>query len=217
VDNRRRAAAGSRTVADVRWDRFFEDLEDQLDSEWEAERAALDSEAERLRLARMPLIQRLRALTADPAPTLSLALADGTTLSGRATAVGADWIGMALAETRAGAAVLPVDALAGIGMPQSDILRSARADAAAPPAGLAERMTLGFVLRGLARRRIPVTVHLRTGRTIAGTIDRALADHLDLAVHDPGQPRRADAVTAVRMIPFPALAWVRLESPLALV
>ena len=34
----------------VRWDRFFEDLEDQLDSEWEAERAALDTEAERLRL-----------------------------------------------------------------------------------------------------------------------------------------------------------------------
>ncbi len=25
----------------MRWDRFFEDLEDQLDSEWEAERAAL--------------------------------------------------------------------------------------------------------------------------------------------------------------------------------
>jgi len=124
---------------------------------------------------------------------------------------------VALGQIQFGPAVLPVDALAGIGMPQSDILRSARADAAAPPAGLAERMTLGFVLRGLARRRIPVTVHLRTGRTIPGTIDRALADHLDLAVHDPGQPRRADAVTAVRMIPFPALAWVRLESPLALV
>jgi hypothetical protein len=201
----------------VRWDRFFEDLEDQLDSEWEAERAALDSEAERLRLSRMPLIQRLRALTADPAPTLSLALADGATLSGRATAVGADWIGVALAETRAGAAVLPVDALVGIGMPHADILRSARADAAVPPVRLGERMTLGFVLRDLARRRIPVTVHLRTGRTIAGTVDRALADHLDLAVHDPGQPRRADAVTAMRIVPLPALAWVRLESPLALV
>ena len=32
----------------MRWDRFFEDLEDQLDSEWEAERAALDTESERL-------------------------------------------------------------------------------------------------------------------------------------------------------------------------
>ena len=41
----------------MRWDRFFEDLEDQLDSEWEAERAALDTEAEKT------LYERLKALT----------------------------------------------------------------------------------------------------------------------------------------------------------
>ena len=46
----------------MRWDRFFEDLEDQLDSEWEAERAALDTEAERLRLSRVALRERLVAL-----------------------------------------------------------------------------------------------------------------------------------------------------------
>ena len=39
----------------MRWDRFFDDLEGQLASEWEAERAVLDSESERLRVARMTL------------------------------------------------------------------------------------------------------------------------------------------------------------------
>ena len=47
----------------MRWDRFFDDLEGQLASEWEAERAALDTEAERLRLSRVALRERLRWLT----------------------------------------------------------------------------------------------------------------------------------------------------------
>ncbi len=46
----------------MRWERFFDDLEDQLASEWEAERAALDSEAERLRLAHVALRERIAAL-----------------------------------------------------------------------------------------------------------------------------------------------------------
>jgi len=195
----------------VRWDRFFEDLEDQLDSEWEAERAALESEAERLRLSRLSLAQRLRALTASEAGTVAVDLVDGSAVPGRVTGVGADWLALALAETRAGAAIVPLEAVAGIGMASADLLRTARADPV-PPVRLSERMTLGFVLRDLARRRVPVTVHGRSGRAAAGTIDRALADHLDLALHDPGQPRRAPAVTAFRLIPFSAIAWIRLES-----
>jgi hypothetical protein len=214
VDNSEPVSARSRTVADVRWDRFFEDLEDQLDSEWEAARAALESEAERLRLSRMPLIDRLRALAAAGTGVLSLELADGATLSGRVSGVGTDWLGLTLAETRAGAAILPMAAVEAIGMTPADMLSSARADPV--PAGrLSERMTLGFVLRDLARRRVPVTMHLRGGPALAGTIDRALADHLDLALHDPGQPRRSAAVSAMRLVPFAALAWIRLESPAA--
>ncbi|WP_029146323.1 hypothetical protein [Microbacterium luticocti] len=196
----------------MRWDRFFEDLEDQLDSEWEAERAALDSEAERLRLSRLPLTERLRGLCGPDAPVISLELAGDAVLTGRVTAVGADWVGVALAETRAGAALLPVDAITGLGIAEADLLRSARADAGGHR-GLSERMTLGFVLRDLTRRRVPVTLHLRTARALTGTIDRALADHLDLALHEPDTPRRSAAVTGMRIVPFAALAWVRLESP----
>ena len=70
-------------------------------------------------------------------------------------------------------------------------------------------MTLGFVLRDLARRRIPVHVTGCAGDDLHGTIDRAAADHLDLALHDPGEPRLAGAVRGFRMIPFSSLVAVR--------
>ena len=72
-------------------------------------------------------------------------------------------------------------------------------------------MTFGFVLRDLVRRRVGVAVHLTTGRALTGTIDRAGADHLDLALHDAGAPRRADALAGHRILPFGAVAWLRVD------
>ncbi|MDL5352620.1 hypothetical protein [Microbacterium sp. zg-YB36] len=197
----------------MRWDRLFEDLEDQLASEWEAERAALDTEAERLRVSRLPLRERLRALLGTDA-AVSVELIDGTGGAGRVSAVGADWFALTLATRRGGALLVPFTGAATIGMPHAELLRTARAEAAA--ARLADRMTLGFVLRDLSRRRIPVTAGLAGGRMLSGTIDRAGADHVDLALHDHDQPRRADAVSGHRMVPMSSLLWVRLESAAAL-
>jgi hypothetical protein len=73
-------------------------------------------------------------------------------------------------------------------------------------------MTFGFVVRDLVRRRVAVSVHLTQGRMLTGTVDRAGADHLDLALHDPGSPRRAGEVTGYRIVPFSAVAWIRLDS-----
>lgn len=194
----------------MRWDRFFEDLEDQLSSEWEAERAALDTEAERLRLSRVTLRERLSALAhrerATPAP--SFELVDGTIAVGEVTGVGADW---AVIEQpgRAGGLLVPLTAICTIGMPHPDLLRSARPTAAA---GITDRMTFGFVLRDLVRRRVPVSVQLARGRVLTGTIDRAGADHFDLALHDAGTPRRADGLLGHRVVPFGAVASVRIES-----
>ena len=89
-----------------------------------------------------------------------------------------------------------------IGMPHADLLRSARP--APPRSPLADRLTFGFVLRDLVRRRAGVAVHLASGRLLTGTIDRAGADHLDLALHEPGAPRRSDAVAGYRLVPFAA-------------
>ena len=47
---------------------------------------------------------------------------------------------------------------------------------------------------------------------LAGTIDRAGADHLDIALHEPGTPRRASEVSGHRVVPFGAVAWIRLDS-----
>lgn len=202
----------SPSVCGVQWDRFFEDLEDQLDSEWEAERAALDTEAERLRLARLSLRDRLFAHLGDHAEGVpSIEIVDGTVLTGRVTAVGSDWLALVGDTRRSDGVVVPLTAIAAIGMVQSDLLRSARGDR--PASRLAERMTFGFVLRDLVRKRTPVTVSLAGGRTLSGTIDRAGEDHLDLALHEVGSPRRGELVTGFRMIAYPAVLSLRLDAP----
>jgi len=196
----------------VRWDRFFDDLEDQLASEWEAERAALDTEAERLRLSRVQLSERLTLLAArdGASPTVaSFDLADGATVRASVTGVGADWVALALADGPGGAVVVPFASIGAVGLPHADLLRTARP--APPRSPLADRLTFGFVLRDLVRRRAGVAVHLVSGRVLTGTIDRAGADHLDLAVHDQGAPRRADAVSGYRLVPFAAVAWIRAD------
>lgn len=197
----------------MRWDRFFDDLEDQLASEWEAERAALDTEAERLRLSRVALRDRLGQLvdrdrtTATP----SFEFSDGTVLLAEVTGVGADWVALESQQARGGGVLVPFASLVCIGMPHPDLLLTARPSPAR--SSLADRLTLGFVLRDLVRRRASVAVRLASGRHLTGTIDRAGADHLDLALHEPGSPRRADAVTGHRIVPFSAVAWIRVEGP----
>lgn len=195
----------------MRWDRFFDDLEDQLASEWEAERAALDTEAERLRLSRVALRDRL-GLLADrdrAAPAPSFEFSDGTVLVAEVTGVGVDWVALEPAAGRASGVLAPFASLVCIGMPHPDMLRTARP--APPRSSLSDRLTLGFVLRDLVRRRAAVAVHLAASRVLTGTIDRAGADHLDLAIHEPGSPRRADAVTGHRIVPFAAISWIRVE------
>lgn len=197
----------------MRWDRFFEDLEDQLSSEWEAERAALDTEAERLRLSRVTLRERLVALAGTGDQTLDVG--DDAVLRGRIAVVGADWVALQAEASSTGALIVPLAAIRLVGATHADLLRSARPPAPAVPAALSDRMTLGFVLRDAARRRVPVELRLVGGRTLSGTIDRAGADHLDLALHPAGTARRASEVSGHRMIPFAALACVRLDSAAA--
>ncbi|MFE1645612.1 hypothetical protein [Microbacterium sp. P01] len=198
----------------MQWDRFFEDLEDQLASEWEAERAALDTEAERLRLSRVTLRERLHALIGrdgsnGTAPTFEFV--DGSTISAEVSGLGVDWVALQNAG-RGRSLIVPLGAVCAIAMAHADVLRSARPAPAAAPSALADRMTFGFVLRDLVRRRVCVSVQLANNRLLTGTIDRAGADHLDIALHDAGAPRRSDIVSGHRVIPLGAVAWVRLET-----
>ncbi len=199
----------------MRWERFFENLEQQLDSEWEAERAALDTEAERLRIARLPLSHRMLRLAADSSEAsveVSVEVRPDVTLRGRMTGAGADWLTVD-SRRRHGAALIPHAAILTLGLEPADLLRSARV-----PAGestISARISFGFVLRDLARRRQAVRVHTDRGAVMTGTIDRAGADHLDLALHELDEPRRPAAVSGHRTVPFTAIAWVGFDAPVA--
>lgn len=189
----------------MHWDRLFEDLEGQLAAQWEAERAALDAESERLRIAKLTLLGRLRRLQHDEA-AITVHVSGGVRLSGRIDAVGADWIAVDPVE-QSGSLMVPAAALTGISTHHGAILDTL--DDSVTAGGVRARMTLGFVLRDLARRRLAVRVSLTDGDELHGTIDRAGDDHFDLAMHDAGQARLATAVRAFRMVPFAAVRWVR--------
>jgi hypothetical protein len=196
----------------MRWDRFFEDIEDQLASEWEAERAALETEAERLRLSRVTLHERLAALAAsdgDPVAAV-FEMRGGATLTAPVAGLGADWLLASPWGSRSGAALVPLDAILGISLGHAQLLRTARPETAAASA-VSRRATFGFAVRDLVRRRVGVTVHGEDGRATTGTIDRAGADHLDLALHERGAVRRAAEVTGYRLVPFGAISWIAID------
>lgn len=207
VDNSRPHHRSSRTLDQVEWQHLFDDLEGQLTAEWEAERAALDAESERLRISKLTLHERLRALASEQCRIL-LELTDGERWDAAVQVIGADWIGISVKDD-ARLRIVPLAAIETVGVDHGALL-STLAETQTTP-GMRERMSFGFILRDLARRRSPLTVGRRRADPQHGTIDRASADHLDLALHDLSEPRRARSVRGFRMIPFAAITWVRLE------
>jgi hypothetical protein len=191
----------------VRWDELFADIESQLEQELDAERLDLAAEEERLRLGRLTLRDRLEAM-AHAHDTVALMLADGESVEARIDSTGRDWIA---GESRVGggvrALVVPTSAVIAV-LPTGDQLeRGLRAPGSAPVSDLAARLGLAFVLRDLCRRRIVVDLRTVVG-THHGTIDRVGRDHLDLAEHELGEPRRQRVVRRVRVVPFAAILSV---------
>lgn len=188
------------TLAHVRWEELFADLESQADA-WEAaELAAEVAERTRREVGRLRLVDRLRvAVGAD----VVVRLRGAGALAGQVADVGADWV---LVEERDGrAALVPlreVLALGGIG---------ARSEPPGSEGEVEQRLDLRYALRRLVRDRAVVEVVLVDGTVVAGTLDRVAADHVDLAQHSRGRVRRASAVQQVLLVPLSALALVRVE------
>ncbi|MDY7542837.1 MULTISPECIES: hypothetical protein [unclassified Cryobacterium] len=199
----------------MRWDNLFDDLEGQLEHELNAEDLELRAEEERLRLGRLSLRHRLMSLSGAGSGVLRLVLASGATLFVRPTTFGRDWLAAEILDPASASAgttppgvpalsapqcVVPIAAIAGVIL-QSAEVRASLAAPAEPESGVVDRIGFAFVLRDLARRRKFVEVHT-PGGLLSGTIDRIGRDHLDLAMHDRGVPRRTSEVRQYRIVPL---------------
>jgi hypothetical protein len=200
----------------MRWDNLFDDLESQLEHELSAEDIDLRAEEERLRLGRLSLRDRIIAVhdaaNADNADPIRLFLTNGETVAVRPLTFGRDWFSGDIADetSRRQQCVVPLAAIAGLALTRSQIVESLNVAPADPNRNsLSARLGLAFVLRDLCRRRAAVELRLGSG-ALFGTIDRVGRDHLDLAVHDHGAPRRESEVVQTRIVPLGQLLLVRM-------
>jgi hypothetical protein len=196
----------------MRWDNLFDDLESQLEQELGAEDIDLLAEEERLRLGRLGLRERLRAMmpASSANEPIRVLLVDGSGISIAIGAVGRDWIAGELVGEghRMPSCVIPIAAVSACLPTSLQTTASLDGGADAGVGALAGRLGLPFVLRDLCRRR--AALHVRTHRDLLhGTIDRVGRDHLDLAEHEPGVARRERAVRAIRLLPLAELVLVR--------
>lgn len=185
----------TRNSAAMRWKALFEDMEAQAEA---AARADLEAEVRdrtRREGALVSAADRLRPAVGLP---LVVTLLGAGAVGARLVDVGPQWL---LLDQPGHELVVPYAAVLSV----TGLTRRAE-----PAAGeVARRLDLGWALRGLARDRAPLTVVLVDGTTLAGTLDRVGADHVELAEHAPGELRRAPAVRGVRLVPLNALALLR--------
>ena len=193
----------------MRWDNLFDDLESQLEQELDAEDIDLLAEEERLRLGRLGLRDRLRAMAATD-ESIRMILTDGTRVAIDIGALGRDWIAGELRGDGylSASCVIPMSAIAGCLPSPTQIAASVVAEPGTGMGSLASRLGLPFVLRDLCRRR--AAVHVRTRHEILhGTIDRVGRDHFDLAEHEPGSARRERSVRAIRLVQVAEIVHLR--------
>lgn len=178
----------------MRWDDLFADLEAQWDSAVRGELEVELPEVVRSEKASTQLTSRLAACL-DRQVTVGVG---GETLTGCLRRLGAGWIQLL---GRDGSTTIvtneAIDALHDLPRVQ------------APKDPILSRLSVGHVLRSLAKDRAAVRLVLRGGAAaLTGTIDGVGADHLDMALHDLDQPRRSAQIRGGRTVPFRSVAFV---------
>lgn len=200
----------------MRWDNLFDDLEGQLEQELSAEELDVRAEEERLRLGRLSLRDRIVAVhegrRRDEADGIHVFLTNGAPLTVRPLTFGRDWFSVDVLDdsSRRMQAIIPRASIASVVFTRDQSAVSLRATPSElSQTSLPARLTLSFVLRDLCRRRTAVELVLPLG-ALHGTIDRVGRDHVDVAVHEPGEPRRESAVLQSRAVPLGQIVLVRL-------
>jgi hypothetical protein len=199
----------------MRWERLFQDLEDQLDRETDAELEDIARDEERLRIARLPLIDRVRDFLGEPgsAPAAIVSVSQAV-LTCTVLRCGRDWTLVQVHEPRdiAGTALMPVTALRSIrigALDDTQLSRFRGNTATGSSRQLSSDIAFTFVLRDLCRRRRHVVIRCDMDE-IPGTIERVGKDHLDIAIHPVGISRSAQAVSHVVIVPLTRIDLVHL-------
>ena len=160
-----------------------------------ADAAALDAdiaEVERAARSESHLLDRLRAQR-----EVVLEIAEGGLVTGLVAAVGRDVVVLAADD---GDWAIPVWGITAVVNPVEGVEQ---------PRTLTERLGLASVARSWARQRNVVRIMRLAGAPLDGTIDAVGADHVELAEHDPGEPRRQEAVRRQVLIPLGAISAIR--------
>jgi hypothetical protein len=184
----------------MRWDDLFADLEAQAELLDRRERADEVGERSRIEVGRVAAVDRIRP---SEGVIVSATLLGGERVDGVLRRVGAQWL---LIEEQLGreaiVALSAVSSLAGLNRWAAD----------PTGVGLVEsRLGLASALRGLARDRSPVRVHLIDTHELNGTIDRVGNDYFELARHARGELRRRGEVHSVALVFNRAIAVIRRD------
>lgn len=181
----------------MRWDAMFADLEAQADALLVAERAGEVDERVRAEVGSLGVLDRLRAAVDTP---VRLWTSGADPHAGTLCRVGPDWV--LLAQDGGRETLVRLAAITRVGgLGRSSAVPGSQDVVTA-------RLGLWFVLRRIARDRLPVTLRLVDGTALHATIDRVGADFVEVAVHGPEQARRAMAVREELLVPAAALAAV---------
>jgi hypothetical protein len=182
----------------VRWDDLFDDLEAQADALELAERAGEIDERSRIEYAAITLLDRVRGAHGRWAGVRVLG---GASFAGHVCRVGSDWVLIDDGVGRESLVLLSaVRSVHGL-----DRYADVTTGTAAP---VSARLSWRSVLRGIARDRSGVHVHLVDGSGLDATLDRVGADFVELALHPAGEPRRRGEVRERVLVPASALAAV---------
>lgn len=173
----------------MRWTSLFADLSSRLDDDARAARDADVAELTRAYAADSTFVDRLRAATGQE---VTVHVCTGEPVRGRLEEVAAEWVLLTAPGHQVVVPLHAVDHVTGLGHA-----------AAAPSSTVATRLSLGHVLRRLARDR--VVVHVRTRHaSVAGRVERVGADHVDVvsapAWGERGAPSGVRAVVPVASI-----------------
>lgn len=182
----------------MRWKALFDDLEGEFAA---AERVELDAEVRDRTRRETALVRTVDRLRAAAGQQLTVTVSGAGATHGALLETGGDWL--LLGEPAGREILVPLAGVLGV------VGLGRRTEVPGSEGEVERRLDLRWALRGLARSRAGVQVVLVDGSVVAGTLDRVGADHVEVAEHPPGEPRRAGQVRQVRLVPVPAIALVR--------